>query len=574
MKTLAFSLVVLSLALPASAQTFLAKFQTKAETLEKTIKDSKLSPDAKAGFTARLTKIEGDVCGKTAGFDGKSGFAGKTCAATPSKVEDADDALQTLSDDVAAAIKTGPVDINKLYAPQLAVLKSKVDGGMLATTDKTALDKRIATFFDFGSKNPGVKAPDLAALAAEKFSTLKDDVDAVLTLAKDKTNAHDGFVTAFEAKVHSVTTTIKDSKLNADFKADFTTRLNKIISDACPETAAAISAAKGAGKLNCAKATPEKIEAADGNLKDLGDEISETINLDGSKSLADVYAPQIVKLKADLAAAKIDKIDLDALNKRITAFQDQLKADFKGLKSNVLYGEKPGTLGKLKKTHDDNVQKAADDFAKLQADAAAAVALSKEGADSKGFLAAFEAKVAALKKTINGSKLNKDFKTDYLNQTDAITKEICKPRIGAGAANGAVDCKLATPSKLSTADGQVDALAADVADTIKLDGSESLASVYAPQIAALKKSLAGAKVDKADLDALNKRIGAFSDSLNADFAGPKGAMLSFEKPGALDKRKKDHEDKVQQAATDFAALQADVNAAIALSKPAAPVKPN
>jgi hypothetical protein len=540
MKILPLFSLALCLAASVSAQTFVATFLNKVKTASEAIKASKLAPAIQTDFQNRLTKIQDKACAATASGSAAS-VAGKACNATPEKIEEATDALSALSDDLAAAVTAdGSKGLPQLYAPKLAALTAELNAAKLPVdaADRKPLDKRIADFPNLlKSGNPGLVTgkpkQDIVTAADEQFNKLKDDVDAAVALAADKSNSV-GFFTAFQAKVKKLQTAIGASKLDKAIQMDFSTKLGAINDSVCSGTAVSklsIGFTADGLKKACPQATASAVEAADGKVDDLTAALTQAIADDGTKSLGALYAPKIKALQVVLAAAKIPDNDRKNLTGRITAFQESLST-----------AKQASAVSMAARTHGDPVQDAADTYQKLSDDVNAAVALSKDKDEAGGFVKGFETKVGALQKKIAGSRLNAAFQQDFTAKLNAIVTATC----GSPMSAQAVTCAKYTPSKLEAADGQLATLSDSVDDAIKNLGTETLTILYKDKIAALDTELNTGGINSTDLRALQGRLQSF-----------KNLLTSKAGPGV---------DLVAKASDTYDALKADADAAVALSK--------
>ncbi|HXS99367.1 MAG TPA: hypothetical protein VN915_01700 [Elusimicrobiota bacterium] len=568
MKSLA-SALALALLIPASAfaQTFVQNYHTKAGKVSDAIKSSGLNADLKASFEGRLAKINEKVCGQ--GFALERFIGSPTLSNCPgistSKVEDANDALDALSDDLADAIKkdAGKTEA-QLYAPKLALLKQKVQSSKIDKDDQKALLDRIDNF-DKGNALKGMTtyvaekgekgAKGDAAKLDEKFQKLSDDVDAAIDLAKDKAEA-EGFAKAFQSKADALKTKISGSKLAAPIQQDFQSQLTAIEKAACEPAAGAkrpagLSAgiAEKAAKGVC-RGTPSSLDKGTDALATLSDGVDEAIKADGAKSLADIYKPQTAALKTKLTKASVDRADMDALNKRIDDFTKSLEDIKNDAKVGALAG-KPALRGR--KT-EDAVQTAADTFQKLSDDVDAAVALAQANKGSDSFYTDLQKQLTALDAKVKATKLDPAFKSDFDARAAKIVADVCPTAAGRKGFD-MKGCDKAAPSKISAAQTALDKLSDDVDAAAKSDGTETLAAVYKPKLAALKTQLTKSRVSSENQKPLLKRI----DSFDSDILSKATSRIRGEK------KVKGSEDEVQKASDLYDALAADVAAAIKLS---------
>jgi hypothetical protein len=543
MKTLASALALLSLLAPSlRAQTFAQTFIAKSAKLEQAIKSSSLNSSLKDGFTRKLDKVLTDAkCVKAEKI---------TCEhATPSLIDTAQDAADSLSDELADAIKADAgKSLSDLYKPKTDALIASLNKSAVDAKDRSKLLDRIAAFTDGLKKTQtGGKThwADSAADAQDKYQSLADDVGAALQLSS-VAGESGGFAQAFAAKAAKARTNISASALAAAFKDDFNRRLNKIFTDAkCDE-----KALKSASKTPCPGATPTMIESAQEALDTLSDDLSSAIASDGSKSLADVYKPMTDALVASLVASQIDGKDRTALVSRVNEFQA-------GLAMAARLGAPAGARGAA-----DPAAAARKKYQALAADVGAALEMAAAGPDSGGFVATFLGKVKTIHAAIAASPLAPPFKRDFDGRLDKVLAG-AKCTGGADALAQAAPgsqkglCAMATASTIESAQEALEVLSIDLAGAIKADGGKSLADVYKPKTDALTKTLQNSTVDATDRTGLIANISAFQNSLDRS--------LKVEAAGASGGA-----DPAASAQDRFDTLTKNVNAAIELS----PISPD
>jgi hypothetical protein len=292
----------------------------------------------------------------------------------------------------------------------------------------------------------------------------------------------DTFSQQLVAAAKKISDKITASKLNTSLKSDFTRQLSTIMSDAGCRTGSGMP-----GPDPCANATPSAIQQAEGKLNKLSDAVDQAIKDDASKSMLQIYQQRIDALRRNIETAKVDPADKQKLERRLMDFQA------------LLNGKSAGRP--LSPEDADKTLKAIAD------DLAAAIDLNqKTGTIAAGFLT----KVDALKKKIEGTKLNAQFKNDFLGQLSTILSHVCSNGMSSGAKAGPTSCSNATPSAIANAEGELAKLEAAVDKAVQDDGGKDMSQIYKPQIEALITKLARSKVDPNDAQKLRRRIDEFA----------------------------------------------------------------
>ncbi len=122
------------------------------------------------------------------------------------------------------------------------------------------------------------------------------------------------FDQAFTRQMTDFQKSVTESRLDSPIKADFMTKLAAIATEAkCTQ----------AGNMNCAKSTPQLIEAAKAKLTKLSTDLATAIAEDGSKKVTALYQPKLDALLAKLNAGKVDGPEVAPLKLRIQRFFSQ-----------------------------------------------------------------------------------------------------------------------------------------------------------------------------------------------------------------------------------------------------------
>ncbi|MCU1311941.1 MAG: hypothetical protein JWO20_3066 [Candidatus Angelobacter sp.] len=334
----------------------------------------------------------------------------------------------------------------------------------------------------------------------------------------------DSFSQQLDALGKKVGQKILTSKLNPSVKGDFNQQLATILADAgCHQVS-------GKGPDACASATPSAIQQAEGKLNKLSDAVDQAIKDDGAKSMSLIYLPKITELRRQITAAKVDVADKQKLERRLGDFEASL-------------GGKTGRPVSPEDA-DKTLKGIADDLA-------TAIDLNqKSGTLADGFMA----KADALRKKIEGAKLNQQFKSDFLKQLNAIVGQVC-PAGGSGPATAGVKgaCGRATPSAIQKGESDLAKLEADVDKAVQEDGGKDMSQIYRPQIDALTAKLDKSKVDPSDRQRLLERMRNF-----LVLAGGKGGVGPGSRTGAPI--------TPEELQKQFQQLSNDVDAAILLAE--------
>jgi hypothetical protein len=290
----------------------------------------------------------------------------------------------------------------------------------------------------------------------------------------------DTFSQQLDAAAKKISDKIAASKLNSSIKSDFKQQLSTIMSDA--------GCRAGGGADPCAGATPSAIQQAQGKLSKLSDAVDQAIKEDANKSMLQIYQARISDLRRNISAAKVDTTDKQKLERRLS----DLEASLGGKAARPITPEDA----------DKTLKGIADDLA-------IAIDLNqKSGTLAQGF----NTKAEALRKKIEGSKLNQQLKADFLRQLNAIITQVC-PAGPAGLSSagmkGGSACGGATPSGIQKGESDLAKLEGDVDKAIQDDGSKDMSQIYKPQIDSLIAKLDKSKVDPSDKQRLKQRMQDF-----------------------------------------------------------------
>ena len=334
---------------------------------------------------------------------------------------------------------------------------------------------------------------------------------------------------------------IRKSVLADAFKIDFRARLSGIMKKAgCRANQEAGAVAEGA-PFFCAAAGPQAVLTAMDEIAKLNVELDKTVKADGAKTLSEVYAERAKELTAEIDSSGLAQADKTAFLNRLKTFQASLVRD--GKNGGVAAGKTPSL----------SVEEARTQFAALAADVKEAISLAAKG---QTLMQEYTAQSKALHGDIEKSVLAASFKNDFEKQLAAIDREVCpqSSKIGGSAAGakGGVCGPVAAEAGLESLKDLRDAFA----EAVKTDGGKTLAEIYGPKVDALKEAAKGARIDADDMATLNKRFETFTSALSGKGA-PLGETVSKIGLGGAPTPEK--------AESDFAALKAEVDAAVKLA---------